>query len=100
MHELKDESQPHSSPSCPTRWPPGHELGRPLDLVAESDLNDPVMVTPTADGGRGMTAQWDDDIHHALHVALTGETQGYYADFARWRSAATRRSARACWPRC
>ncbi|GAB3072830.1 malto-oligosyltrehalose trehalohydrolase [Intrasporangium mesophilum] len=58
------------------------ELGRPLDLVAESDLNDPIVVAPTAQGGRGMTAQWDDDIHHALHVVLTGETQGYYADFA------------------
>lgn len=57
-------------------------LGRPLDLIAESDLNDAIMVTPTVEGGRGMTAQWDDDIHHALHVALTGETQGYYADFA------------------
>ncbi|MEP7333100.1 MAG: DUF3459 domain-containing protein, partial [Terracoccus sp.] len=40
------------------------------------------MVTPTADGGFGMTAQWDDDLHHALHVVLTGETQGYYSDFA------------------
>ena len=40
------------------------------------------MVTPTAEGGRGMTAQWDDDVHHALHVALTGEAHGYYADFA------------------
>jgi maltooligosyltrehalose trehalohydrolase len=29
-----------------------------------------------------MSAQWDDDIHHALHAALTGEGQGYYADFA------------------
>jgi len=29
-----------------------------------------------------MTAQWDDDVHHALHVALTGEAHGYYADFA------------------
>lgn len=58
------------------------ELGRPLELIAESDLNDDIMVTPTVAGGRGMTAQWDDDIHHALHVALTGETQGYYADFA------------------
>jgi maltooligosyltrehalose trehalohydrolase len=57
-------------------------LGRPLDLVAESDLNDTMMVTPTSDGGRGMTAQWDDDVHHALHVALTGEAHGYYADFA------------------
>ncbi|MDC5696588.1 malto-oligosyltrehalose trehalohydrolase [Intrasporangium calvum] len=57
-------------------------LGRPLELIAESDLNDPVMVTPTAEGGRGMTAQWADDVHHALHVTLTGERQGYYADFA------------------
>lgn len=57
------------------------ELGRPLDLIAESDLNDTTMVTPTADGGLGMTAQWADDVHHGLHVALTGETQGYFEDF-------------------
>jgi maltooligosyltrehalose trehalohydrolase len=56
-------------------------LGRPLGLVAESDLNDPVMIEPTADGGMGMTAQWDDDVHHALHTLLTGERQGYYGDF-------------------
>lgn len=57
-------------------------LGRPLSLVAESDRNDPRTVTPRADGGLGMDAQWADDVHHALHVALTGETSGYYADFA------------------
>jgi maltooligosyltrehalose trehalohydrolase len=56
-------------------------LGRPLSLVAESDLNDPRMVEPTPDGGLGMTAQWSDDLHHALHSWLTGETQGYYVDF-------------------
>ncbi len=56
-------------------------LHRPLSLVAESDLNDAVMVTPTTEGGFGMTAQWDDDVHHALHSLLTGERQGYYADF-------------------
>jgi maltooligosyltrehalose trehalohydrolase len=56
-------------------------LGRPLTLVAESDLNDPVMITPRRDGGHGLTAQWSDDYHHAAHVALTGETTGYYADF-------------------
>jgi maltooligosyltrehalose trehalohydrolase len=38
-------------------------------------------VTATALGGLGMTAQWDDDVHHALHWLLTGETGGYYADF-------------------
>jgi maltooligosyltrehalose trehalohydrolase len=56
-------------------------VGRPLTLIAESDLNDPIMITPTAEGGRGMDAQWDDDVHHALHALLTGERQGYYCDF-------------------
>ncbi|GAA0942416.1 malto-oligosyltrehalose trehalohydrolase [Kribbella koreensis] len=58
------------------------ELGRPLGLVAESDLNDPRTVEPVSDGGMGMTAQWSDDFHHALHVLLTGEKTGYYEDFA------------------
>ncbi|MFY9767437.1 MAG: DUF3459 domain-containing protein, partial [Mycobacterium sp.] len=53
----------------------------PLSLIAESDLNDPRMITPRRDGGYGMTAQWDDDIHHAIHTAVSGERQGYYADF-------------------
>jgi maltooligosyltrehalose trehalohydrolase len=57
------------------------QLGRPLSLVAESDLNDPRMITPRSQHGQGMTAQWDDDIHHAIHTAVSGERQGYYADF-------------------
>jgi len=56
-------------------------LGRPLGLIAESDLNDPRMIEPTATGGMGMTGQWDDDVHHALHALFTGERQGYYGDF-------------------
>jgi maltooligosyltrehalose trehalohydrolase len=59
------------------------DLGRPLFLIAESDLNDPRLITPRAEGGLGLDAQWNDDFHHALHTALTGESQGYYADFAR-----------------
>ncbi len=83
VHELKDDSQPHYLVELSDAVGAlASQLGRPLDLVAESDLNDTVMVTPTAEGGRGMTAQWDDDVHHALHVALTGESRGYYADFA------------------
>ena len=58
------------------------QVGRPLTLIAESDLNDPVMITPRAEGGYGIHAQWVDDWHHAAHVALTGETAGYYSDFA------------------
>jgi maltooligosyltrehalose trehalohydrolase len=57
------------------------QLGRPLSLIAESDLNDPRMITSRQSCGYGMTAQWDDDIHHAIHTAVSGERQGYYADF-------------------
>ncbi|GGK85493.1 malto-oligosyltrehalose trehalohydrolase [Sphaerisporangium melleum] len=56
-------------------------LGRPLTLIAESDLNDPRLVTPREAGGYGLAAVWDDDVHHALHSALTGERHGYYCDF-------------------
>jgi maltooligosyltrehalose trehalohydrolase len=57
-------------------------LNRQLWLIAESDRNDPLTVTPREAGGLGLHAQWADDVHHALHVLLSGETQGYYADFA------------------
>ena len=56
------------------------ELGRPLTLIAESDLNDPVFVRPRPEG-YGLAASWADDWHHALHAALTGERSGYYEDF-------------------
>ena len=57
------------------------QLGRPLSLIAESDLNDPRLITPRDRNGYGLTAQWSDDIHHAIHTAVSGERQGYYADF-------------------
>ncbi|WP_409186976.1 malto-oligosyltrehalose trehalohydrolase [Amycolatopsis sp. VS8301801F10] len=57
-------------------------LNRPLTLIAESDQNDPKLVTARDGGGYGLHAQWSDDLHHALHVRLTGETTGYYTDFA------------------
>ncbi|WP_431953503.1 malto-oligosyltrehalose trehalohydrolase [Actinacidiphila sp. bgisy167] len=57
-------------------------VGRPLFLIAESDRNDPRTTDPREAGGLGVHAQWNDDFHHALHTALTGESQGYYADFA------------------
>ncbi len=55
--------------------------GRRLVLIAEDDRNDPRLVTPAARGGWGLDAQWNEDFHHALHSALTGENSGYYADF-------------------
>jgi len=57
-------------------------LRKPLTLIAESDMNDPRMIRPREAHGFGIAAQWSDDFHHSVHVALTGETTGYYEDFA------------------
>ncbi len=59
----------------------GAQLGKPLWLVAESDLNDPRLITSREAGGYGLDGQWADDVHHALHALLTGERAGYYGDF-------------------
>ena len=50
-------------------------------MIAESDLNDPRLVSPLERGGYGLDAQWSDDLHHALHALLTGDRAGYYSDF-------------------
>jgi maltooligosyltrehalose trehalohydrolase len=57
------------------------EVGRSLTLIAESADNNPAVVSPALTGGLGFAAQWNDDFHHPLHVALTGEHDGYYADY-------------------
>ncbi|MFP3866834.1 MAG: malto-oligosyltrehalose trehalohydrolase [Desulfobacteraceae bacterium] len=50
-------------------------------LIAESDLNDARVIRARELGGYGLPGQWNDDYHHCLHTLLTGEHQGYYADF-------------------
>ena len=57
------------------------ELGRPCFLIAESDLNDPKIIRPLDQYGYGIDAQWCDDFHRTLHVTLTGERMGVYADY-------------------
>ena len=59
----------------------GQSLGRRVFAIAESDLNDPRIVEPRAQGGYDLDAQWADDFHHAMHVLLTAERNGYYEDF-------------------
>jgi maltooligosyltrehalose trehalohydrolase len=59
-------------------------LARRLVVIAESDLNDPRVVTPREAGGIGMDAQWSDDFHHALFTVIQDETVGgYYEDFGK-----------------
>lgn len=86
VHELHDESALHVLEEMAREVDQlAAATGRVRWLVAESDRNDPRTVTPRGEGlavgGQGLDGQWADDIHHALHVALTGETQGYYYDF-------------------
>ncbi len=57
--------------------------GRSMYLIGESDLNDPRLLRRREQGGIALDAQWNDDFHHALHVLLTGEQTGYYADYGR-----------------
>ncbi len=60
------------------------ETGRHIHLVLENDDNRVSLLDPRQDPPRGKYhAQWNDDYHHAWHVLLTGETQGYYRDFRR-----------------
>jgi maltooligosyltrehalose trehalohydrolase len=54
---------------------------RSLVLVAESDMNNPRLITPREADGYGLSAQWNDDFHHMVHALVTGERQGYYGDF-------------------
>jgi maltooligosyltrehalose trehalohydrolase len=60
----------------------GQALGRRTLVIAEIDANDPKWVKGREAGGYGLDAHWSDDFHHSVHVALTGERSGYYADFA------------------
>jgi maltooligosyltrehalose trehalohydrolase len=64
-------------------------LGRPVHIMAESHDNDRRLMLPAAEGGIGLDAVWSDDFHHAVHVRLTGERGGYYADFTEPRRLAT-----------
>jgi maltooligosyltrehalose trehalohydrolase len=57
------------------------QLGRKVQLIAESDLNAPRMIESRDRGGYGLDAQWSDDFHHALHVLLTDERTGYYESY-------------------
>ncbi|GAA4453721.1 malto-oligosyltrehalose trehalohydrolase [Nibrella saemangeumensis] len=59
------------------------QLGRPLYLIAESDLNSAKVVKHPEAGGFGFTAQWLDDFHHALYVLIDESGKDRYADFGR-----------------
>jgi maltooligosyltrehalose trehalohydrolase len=84
VHEIFDRSAIHFLEQLAIEVKAlSEEVGRPLMLIAESDLNDPRIVKAWEVGGYGMDAQWSDDFHHALFTVLReeGAEKGYYADF-------------------
>jgi len=82
VHALRDERAVHILEEFGAL---GDEVeaatGIPRTLIAESDLNNPRLIYSRQDNGYGLEGQWSDDFHHAVHVNLSGETTGYYADF-------------------
>jgi maltooligosyltrehalose trehalohydrolase len=82
VHAIVDESATHILESLAAEVGAlAAHVRRPLFVVAETDLNDPRFVRSREAGGYGMDAAWADEWHHALHAVLTGEKNGYYADF-------------------
>lgn len=80
VHAIRDDSEPHFL----------HELAarvrerfadRHIHLIVENEENDPLLLERGQPNTDTFDAQWNDDVHHALHVATTGETFGYYADY-------------------
>ena len=68
---------------------------RPVHLVLENDANEARRLRRQEGRPVGYTAQWNDDLHHALHVLVTGRTGGYYSDYAEEPIAHARRAR---WP--
>jgi maltooligosyltrehalose trehalohydrolase len=76
VHAIRDDSAEHivCEIGRALREGPGRE--RQVHLVLENDRNEAHFL------GRCASAQWNDDLHHVLHVLATGESDGYYADYA------------------
>jgi maltooligosyltrehalose trehalohydrolase len=83
VHALRDSSRPDLVEEIAAALHAGPGRGREVHLVLENNRNEARYLTRRA-GGKPVsaTAQWDDDVHHALHVLLSGEHDGYYADYA------------------
>jgi maltooligosyltrehalose trehalohydrolase len=82
VHAIVDESALHVLEQMAVRVSElSAQVGRPLFLIAESDLNNPRFVRSREAGGLGLDAAWADEWHHALHAAFTGDVSGYYEDF-------------------
>jgi maltooligosyltrehalose trehalohydrolase len=82
-HAIKDDSRPDVLDELAERI--RKRSIRPIHLVIENELNDPARLIRRGRTPLRYTAQWNDDVHHVLHVAATRESSGYYADYGEVR---------------
>jgi malto-oligosyltrehalose trehalohydrolase len=83
VHAIKDESPLHVLEALATEVRAAIPPGRHVHLLLENDDNRSDWLARDADGWPPhYTAQWNDDFHHAMHVLLTGDSAGYYGDYA------------------
>src|SRR5690606_27907560 len=83
VHAIRDDSAPDIVAEIARALREGPGRGRRVHLVLENDRNESRRLARSAGGTPAIaTAQWNDDVHHALHVLVTGESDGYYGEYA------------------
>ena len=78
IHAIVDSSAEHLVAAIARRV---HEARHDALVIAESGLNDPIVMRDRSAGGWGCDGAWADDFHHSLRTLLTGEREGYYEEF-------------------
>jgi maltooligosyltrehalose trehalohydrolase len=81
VHAIKDDSTQHILDEIARAARSGPGRARPIYLVLENAANQAHFLGPPGAPDR-FDAQWNDDLHHCLHVMLTGESDGYYVDYS------------------
>lgn len=82
VHALTDDSETHFLSELADRIRTTFS-DRHVHLIVENEENDSDLLERDAEGKpRLFTAQWNDDVHHVLHAAATGESFAYYQDYA------------------
>lgn len=81
VHAIRDDSRPDILTELAEAVRNGPGRRRQVHLVLENDANQARYLERQEGRPRWYTAQWNDDIHHSFHVLLTGEVEGYYADY-------------------
>ena len=82
VHAIFDYSEPHVLVELSRRVRQALPVERHVHLVLENDDNAAHYLNRREGAMPDYVAQWNDDLHHALHVSLTNETGGYYSDYA------------------